>query len=437
MAKNVYNFEIFTNKKDQLKKIHKKQQQKEWARRILIIVLILFVAFIAYMPSNSRCEYYIYKEETETENNANVKYETFANGYIKYGQNGIEYQRNFGVADWNIPVSFQNPFLVKAEPYILLADKGGNTLMLFNASGKVRDFTVRYPVVQASVSEQGTIEVILQGEGSNFIQMYDIEGNLVADMRSSVDETGYPLTAAISPDGTRLVVSYLAIDGMSSRTTVAFYDFSQQLRTDGVSLLGGFEYEDSLIARLHFVDDNTLVAFGDTATYYYNVSHEPEVKKEVAFEEEIQSIFIGDDYIGYVLDNSENPEEGRYRLCLYNKSGSKKLDTDVDMEYENIEMRGKEIIAVQDNMCTIMNAGGKILFQEELDGNGIEAVLPVRGWRTYQVVFRNKIVEMKLRFWSKGAENEDSEEENTESLNIKNQNTGNENAENVQGESQS
>ena len=59
MAKNVYNFEIFTNKKDQLKKIHKKQQQKEWARRILIIVLILFVAFIAYMLSNSRCEYYI------------------------------------------------------------------------------------------------------------------------------------------------------------------------------------------------------------------------------------------------------------------------------------------------------------------------------------------------------------------------------------------
>ena len=157
----------------------------------------------------------------------------------------------------------------------------------------------------------------------------------------------------------------------------------------------------------------------------------------MAFEEEIQSIFIGDDYIGYVLDNSENPEEGRYRLCLYNKSGSKKLDTDVDMEYENIEMRGKEIIAVQDNMCTIMNAGGKILFQEELDGNGIEAVLPVRGWRTYQVVFQNKIVEMKLRFWSKGAENEDSEEENTESLNIENQNTGNENAENVQGESQS
>ena len=409
MAKNIYNFEIFTNKKDQLRKIHKRQKQKEWARRIFLVIIILFVVLILYMLNNSRCEYYIYKEETETENNDNVQYEPFANGYIKYGQNGIEYQRNFGVAEWNIPVSFQNPFLVKAEPYILLADKGGNTLMLFDVNGQVKDFTVRYPVIQAGVSEKGTIEVILQGEGSNLIQMYDVEGNLVADMRSSVDETGYPLTAAISPDGSKLVVSYLAIDGMSSKTTVAFYDFSRQLQTEGMSLAGGFDYEDFLIARLHFIDNNTLVAVGESATYYYDVSGEPEMKKEITFEQGIESIFLGEKYIGYVLDNSENPDEGRYRICLYNKSGGKKLDTDIDMNYDSIEMQGKQIIAVQNNECTIINTRGKILFQDELDGNAIEAILPMGGWRTYQVVFQDKIAKMQLRFWGSDAENEQEE----------------------------
>ena len=409
MAKNIYNFEIFTNKKDQLRKIHKRQKQKEWARRIFLVIIILFVVLILYMLNNSRCEYYIYKEETETENNDNVQYEPFANGYIKYGQNGIEYQRNFGVAEWNIPVSFQNPFLVKAEPYILLADKGGNTLMLFDVNGQVKDFTVRYPVIQAGVSEKGTIEVILQGEGSNLIQMYDVEGNLVADMRSSVDETGYPLTAAISPDGSKLVVSYLAIDGMSSKTTVAFYDFSRQLQTEGMSLAGGFDYEDFLIARLHFIDNNTLVAVGESATYYYDVSGEPEMKKEITFEQSIESIFLGEKYIGYVLDNSENPDEGRYRICLYNKSGGKKLDTDIDMNYDSLEMQGKQIIAVQNNECTIINTRGKILFQDELDGNAIEAILPMGGWRTYQVVFQDKIAKMQLRFWGSDAENEQEE----------------------------
>lgn len=409
MAKKIYNFEIFTNKKDQLRKIHKRQSQKEWVKRIFIIVILLFVFAILYILNNSRCGYYIYKEETQTENNANIKYETFVDGYIKYGQNGIEYQKTFGVAEWNIPVTFQNPFLVKAEPYVLLGDKNGNTLMLFDKNGKVRDFTVRYPVVQASVSEQGTIEVILQGEGSNFIQLYDKEGNIVADMRSSVDETGYPLTAAISPDGTKLVVSYLSIDGMSAKTTLAFYDFSQQLKTDGVSLMGGFDYEDFLIARLHFVDNKTVVAIGDTTTYYYNIANEPEQTQEIAFEQNIQSIFIGEDYIGYVLDNSENPDEGKYRIRLYNKSGKKKLDTDIDMDYDSIEIRGKEIIAVQNNSCTILNTSGKILFQEELEGTSIEAVLPVKGWRTYQVVFQDKIVKMKLRFWGDDAEKKQGE----------------------------
>lgn len=409
MAKKIYNFEIFTNKKDQLRKIHKRQSQKEWVKRIFIIVILLFVFAILYILNNSRCGYYIYKEETQTENNANIKYETFADGYIKYGQNGIEYQKTFGVAEWNIPVTFQNPFLVKAEPYVLLGDKNGNTLMLFDKNGKVRDFTVRYPVVQASVSEQGTIEVILQGEGSNFIQLYDKEGNIVADMRSSVDETGYPLTAAISPDGTKLVVSYLSIDGMSAKTTLAFYDFSQQLKTDGVSLIGGFDYEDFLIARLHFIDNKTVAAIGDTTTYYYNIANEPEQTQEIAFEQNIQSIFIGEDYIGYVLDNSENPDEGKYRIRLYNKSGKKKLDTDIDMDYDSIEIRGKEIIAVQNNSCTILNTSGKILFQEELEGTSIEAVLPVKGWRTYQVVFQDKIVKMKLRFWGDDAEKKQGE----------------------------
>lgn len=409
MAKKIYNFEIFTNKKDQLRKIHKRQSQKEWVKRIFIIVILLFVFAILYILNNSRCGYYIYKEETQTENNANIKYETFADGYIKYGQNGIEYQKTFGVAEWNIPVTFQNPFLVKAEPYVLLGDKNGNTLMLFDKNGKVRDFTVRYPVVQASVSEQGTIEVILQGEGSNFIQLYDKEGNIVADMRSSVDETGYPLTAAISPDGTKLVVSYLSIDGMSAKTTLAFYDFSQQLKIDGVSLMGGFDYEDFLIARLHFIDNKTVAAIGDTTTYYYNIANEPEQTQEIAFEQNIQSIFIGEDYIGYVLDNSENPDEGKYRIRLYNKSGKKKLDTDIDMDYDSIEIRGKEIIAVQNNSCTILNTSGKILFQEELEGTSIEAVLPVKGWRTYQVVFQDKIVKMKLRFWGDDAEKKQGE----------------------------
>lgn len=400
MAKQIYNFDVFTHKKEELKRIRRKQEQRMWAGRIFFVALLFFALLILYMLNNSRCEYYIYKEETETENNDNVSYETFADGYIKYSKDGIEYQKKFGRAEWNVPVSFQNPIMVKAEPYVLLADKGGNTLMLFDSSGKIGELTLKYPIVQADVSSQGITEVILQGEESNFIQIYDGEGRLVADMKSSVDETGYPVTGAISNDGTKLAVSYFAIDGTASKTTLAFYDFSRQLRTDDMTLLGGFDYEDFMIPRLSFVDNGTLVAFGETATHYYDISDEPALKREVPFEQEIKSIFIGEKYLGYVLDNSEEKEEGSSRICLYTKSGKEKMNTTLDINYDSIRMRGNQIIAVKDNECTILNTGGKILFQGKLKGNSIETILPTGGWRSYHVIFRNKTVKMKLRFWN-------------------------------------
>lgn len=403
MAKQVYNFEVFTNKKEQLKKIRRKQKQAQWVKRIFFGAIVTVLLIVLVILHNSRCDYYEYIEETKTENNNEVSYETFGEGYIKYSENGIEYQKKFGVSEWNVPVSFSKPFLIKSKVYILLADQGSNKLMLFDANGKIGELTLKYPVVQADISDQGIVEVILEGEKTNFLQLYDKEGNLIADMKSSVDETGYPMAAAISPDGTKLAVSYFSIAGMSSKTTVAFYDFSGQLQNNDVNFMGGFDYEDFMIPKLSFVDGNTLAAFGESATYYYNISDEPKIEREISFEEDIESVFVGEKYIGYVLDHSDQPEEGRYRLCLYSRNGNKKLDMTLDMDYEEIQIRGNEIFAVQDNKCTIINTSGKILFQGELEGSSIQTIMHAGGWRTYHVIFRDKIVRMRLRFWDKNS----------------------------------
>ena len=399
MAKQIYNFEVFTNKKEQLRKIQKQRMRATWAKRIFLAVILILAAAVFYVFQNSRCEYYTYKEESQTESNNDAEYTLFADGYIKYSGNGVEYQKKFGTSEWNVPLSYQNPFLEQSDTYLLLADKGKNKLTIFDVNGKVEELTFKYPVVQAGISNQGIIEVILEGETSSFIQVYDKEGNIIADMKSSVDETGYPVSAAISPDGTQLAVSYFSIKGMTSKTTVAFYDFRKQLQTGEVSLKGGFDYDDLMIPRLCFVKKNVLAAFGENKTFFYSSEEEPEQIKEIVFDKNIESIFFGEKHIGYILDNSDNTDEKRYRICLYNKSGEKQLDTDVDMNYDTIRMIGKEIFAVRDNECTILNTKGRVLFQEKLDGSSIETIMPASGFRTYHVIFRDKVVKMSLRFW--------------------------------------
>lgn len=399
MAKRVYNFEVFTNKKEQLRKIQQKRIRTQWTKRIFFVSILVIALIVAFVLQNSRCEYYTYKEVRETESNQEVKYESFAGGYLKYSGNGVEYQKHFGSSVWNIPVSYQKPYLEISKNYALLADKSSNVLTIFDANGKVGELNLKYPVVQASISDQGIVEAVLEGRSSNFIQMYDIEGNIIADMKSSVDETGYPLAAAISPDGTRLAVSYFSISGMNSKTTVAFYDFSQQLQGNDVLLTGGFDYEDTIIPKLSFTGKNELMAFGENATYYYNISDEPKLSKEITFDKPIESVFESARYTGYVLDNSTGTDGTQYRICLYNKSGDKKLDIGIDMNYDTIQMIDNEIFAIRGSECTIINSRGQLLFQEQLDGNTIESILPAGGWRSYYVIFSDQIVKMKLRFW--------------------------------------
>ena len=399
MAKQIYNYELFTNKKDELAKIRKKAARNRRIKILLLALILAGAAIVAYILFNSKCNYYTYKDKVDTEDSGDVSYENFDEGYLKYSSNGIEYQKQFGRAEWNIALSYEHPFLAKSDSYAVLGDKGENTLILFNKNGKVRELTLKYPLLQATVSEQGIIEVILEGSDSNYVQVYGKNGKLIADMRSSIEEKGYPITAAISPNGTQLAVSYYSINGNTSKTSIAFYDLSRQLQSDSIPLKGGFDYESALIPKLSFVDKNTVAAFGNSATYFYNIEDTPKIKKEIQFTQEVESVFENDKYIGYVLENSENPEKGKYSLQIYDKNGAKKLECKLNMNYDSIQMWGKEIIAVRENECTILNIKGNILFQGELEGNSIESIMPAKGWRTYHVIFRDKIVKMKLKFW--------------------------------------
>ena len=271
MAKQIYNYELFTNKKDELAKIRKKAARNRRIKILLLALILAGTAIVAYILFNSKCNYYTYKDKVDTEDSGDVSYENFDEGYLKYSSNGIEYQKQFGRAEWNIALSYEHPFLAKSDSYAVLGDKGENTLILLNKNGKVREFTLKYPLLQATVSEQGIIEMILEGSDSNYVQVYGKNGKLIADMRSSIEEKGYPITAAISPNGTQLAVSYYSINGNTSKTSIAFYDLSRQLQSDSIPLKGGFDYTNTIIPKVSFMDDNTVAAFGSKVTYFYNI----------------------------------------------------------------------------------------------------------------------------------------------------------------------
>ena len=403
MANKIYNYELFTNKKEKLRRFQRSRIRRNRMRIFVAAGVALFVLFILLLVNSSRCEYYVFKNVSDAEENGDVSYIPFSEGYIKYSTNGIEYQKKLGTAEWNSPVSSSHPFVVTSKNYALLGDRGGNTIMLFDSKGEVKRFTLKYPLVSASVSDTGITEVILGGERNSYLQVYDKEFSLVAEFRTSVGDMGFPMSAAISPDGTRLAVSFFQINGMKTKSSVVFYDLSLEVpaeeSAEAEELSAGFDYDDIMIPRLDFLNKNTLVAVGDGVAFFYRVSAEPTEIAREEFDRTIESVFSGKGKIGFVLDNTDDPE-GRYELVLYNSRGSQTTSLKVDMNYETIEMYGSEIYAYRGNVLTILSTSGRIIYQGSLDGGTIQAIIPIRGWRAYRVIFRDKTADMHLRFWS-------------------------------------
>ena len=116
MEKQVYNFESLTE-------IRKRRERNRRIKITVAAVLIVGVILVLYILSTSRSEYYVYNNKTDTEENVDVSYETFADGYLKYSNNGIEYQKKFGRSQWNVALSYAHPFLAKSDSYAVLAIK--------------------------------------------------------------------------------------------------------------------------------------------------------------------------------------------------------------------------------------------------------------------------------------------------------------------------
>lgn len=390
--------EVLKSRRERNRAAEEKRRKKRRKKRLGILAGIVVMLGLFMIISQSRCNYYRYIEEMKTEENGGVFYEPFARGCIKYSDNGIEYQEKFGKSKWNVGLSMSKPFLAKSDHYVFIADKGGVEIRLFDINGEVMEDKMPYPIVQIDVSDNGTMVAILKGNHCNYLRVMDKSGKVIADTQISLDESGYPLAASISPNGTKLVIAYYSIIDLKSQTILRFYDLTRQIQSGNESFGGKLNFEGNLIPKLKFVSNSKIVAFADNRTYYLTFKDKPDSGKIIDFDYNIESVFSSDDYFGYVCDN-DNAEEGQYRVFLYDKNGKKKMEKTIDMTYDKLYLIGDQIVATKDNTCTIINKRGNILFQGELDGGRIENVLPCFGWRTYRIVFGSKVVKMKLSFW--------------------------------------
>ncbi len=314
-------------------------------------------------------------DRTEEGYSAYVRY---GDNLLKYSRDGASYIDGSGNDVWIQSYEMNNPIVAVSGDYAAIADQQGNDIYICSVSGLQGIATTVLPISKVSVSSRGMVAAILEDKTSTEINYFQqdgtemeiyIRGLLESDGNQDDWGIGYSLDVDLSPDGNMLMGSYFSVQGGQLRNRVAFYNFSEVGKNALNRLVGGFHeiYENSMVARVAYLNDTYSVAFADNSLSFYSSKDEmsPEMVKLVPIEEEICSVFYDDEYVGIIVNSASGEYE--YRMDLYRADGGQVFSKGFNYEYSHVDVDGGMVFLYNQDSCRVYNRYGNLKYEGTFD----------------------------------------------------------------------
>lgn len=392
---------VYVNGSEETQEHNKRVQREILRRKKIVFFAVLIVAAVAgiviYVMLHKEYKGYKVVKSAETNYENTASYVQFAGNLLKYTPDGVSYINANGDTVWSAGINMLMPMAVTSGDYAVIADMSGNSVCVFNTSGQVSSLTMPYAICDVDVASQGAFAVMLESDKTNYVNLYDKNGNAVYEMQTTLDKSGYPLDMTISDDGRKLFTSYINIAGNSVQDNLAAYNFGDVGQNSNADrMVGGYMFENEVVPKVEFIDNDTVAAFGTNTISIYDMKEKPSFKTDIKFENEIRSVFYNKDYIGVIQDNQEETSEHMYKVQVYDLKGNKKFDDYIDFPYSNVYAADKEIIISGGNNCLIYRKDGSVKFDGTLSGN-INSIVPSGNHLEYIVVYDTVTETIKLK----------------------------------------
>lgn len=397
---------------------YERQRQQKRDRKIAAVLIVFFV-ITAFAYAFWNREFQTYEELTSTPNSeANyTQIEPYQDGYMKYSKDGISYLDKKEQILWTEAYNMEKPSIAVEENYAVVADLEGNEVQLYNEEGKIGSYSMPYPLKSVQAAAQGVFCVVLEGNGANYIRLYNREGKLLTDIKTQIENNGYPLDVAISSDGLKMAASFYCVDGINSKNVLSFYNFGEGGKGQSGNVVGTYQFEDTLIPKIEFMDDETVCAVGDNQTILYHMKDKPKKIRQIEFEKEIKSVFSSDEYIGYICENEEEDiQAGKakpYQVMLYNKSGRLAETFGWEKLYETVKLQKKVLFCYTGSECSLIRINGTEFFHQDM-GQNIVNILPTEDRRELIIVYSARSARIRLKNAFQTSNTEAAEEEQGE-----------------------
>lgn len=187
-------------------------------------------------------------------------------------RDGIKMYNFEGEELWSDTFTFDNFIVMQREPYIAIGSKQGHNIQVFQEKGKCYEVTSQDEIVYFSINESGGIVTIARDDLTYKITAYDGTGKFLCRRTTYIKEDGYPLTAELSPNNKKLIMSYVSADEPQVMSRLYAIDVVNAQNTDVKDNVHyGREQKDNLIYEIEFMSQNVWVAIGDKQMIWYDL----------------------------------------------------------------------------------------------------------------------------------------------------------------------
>lgn len=362
----------------------------------LIVGVVAIVLVLGIYIFNIYKKYDGYKilDSVKIDSGENSKYIAFGDFVIKYSGDGISYIDGKETV-WTEAFEMKAPMVDVCDEYLAICDKNTNDIILYNKKGREGKVTTNYPVIKIEVARQGVVAALLEDKKANYIEVYDKEGRPLVSHKTLLNENGYPIDFTISDDGTKMGVSYLTVAGGTMNNKLMFYNFSNAGKNADEKMVGQFDdYKETIVPTVKFVTNEDVIAVGENVLTTFNMTNIPELRKEIKFEEEIQKVFYNEKYVGLVFENTQG--DNPYRMEVYNLSGNRVMQKEINMDYDNMKFAGENVVMYNDLNCQIVSLKAVTKFEYNFK-ESIKGIMPLDGSKTYLFMMNSSIDKVRLK----------------------------------------
>lgn len=365
-----------------------KMNRMQWtiAAGVLILAVVLVYALV---KNNKVASSYEVVTSMSRGDDTSVYYCMMRKGMVKYSKDGVAMTNKSGSVLWNQTYEMASPTMTSAGDYVAVGDIGANTIYIFNEYGQLGRVSTDVPIQEIQISEQGVVAAVLSDTSSNYINLYDKQGNSLGSIKASLENTGYPLAIALSPDASKLAVSYLIVKSGSMQSRIVSYDFSD---VEGDHLLDTQELE-GLYPKAAFLDSREVVLFGEKGFVLYQADSK-KIETQENFESEINSVFCTNQKLGFIFKNED--DNGKYRMEIYNKAGKKSSTYYFDLDYSGMTADDDEVILYNDGEMLIYQMGGRVRFRGTFN-TAVTGVMPSWEDGLYWLIDDQSLREIHIR----------------------------------------